>query len=706
MARSTSTNGRLRPSSRRSDGAVPGALNVNQGNQTTFLDPYSLKPTTSLQTFQSPDNAATVAATLRGQNLTDARARDTLQQGKTQLLNDPNQGPLVVNKSTGVATPVVGARTETRVPSDAQAKQLKGSQRALDIINDAEKLINGATGSYIGNAVDKGAQAFGLPRQAPKDIARLKALEGSLMMAQPRMEGPQSDKDVALYRQMSGQIGDPNVPGGDQAAALDTIRSLHEKYAGVQQQSPVKSASAPPVPMKGMTRGGYKLHWRQPRRPVELGESLMPAPWEEYAAASAASAKPWEEYAGKDAGKAPEKSLTDKALAAGGNMLAGAVRGAGSIGATILLQSTPLRVQWVCKTTSSAARTAARQWTAACARWARTRTRSPSRAASWARRSPGLLVLVDCSPTACGHSAQPAPLRAWSRHQRCGARPGDGWLSGWRPCRHRSRDARTAGHGCSGGRRFGRHGEPVGHRGRVRRLAQSCPVRRNWREGWQRSPAGIRSRNRPEVRSFAQRAQQMGINIPADRIVDSKPLNALAAGLNYVPFSGRAATEDAMASQLNRKLSNTFGQDSPNVTMALRKADDVLGSQFDNFLKSNTVKVDQKFMDDLAAATNQASKELGSEGAGIITKQVDEIMGKAATGEIDGQAAYNIKKTLDRIGKRNSPEAWYALDLKAKLMDALDRSVGAQKAAEFKGLAPAVRKHAGPSEDGDQRGRG
>jgi hypothetical protein len=187
----------------------------------------------------------------------------------------------------------------------------------------------------------------------------------------------------------------------------------------------------------------------------------------------------------------------------------------------------------------------------------------------------------------------------------------------------------------------------------------------------------------PEVRQLAQRAEELGIRIPADRLVNSRPMNAVAAGLNYVPGSGRAATEDAMVSQLNRRLSNTFGQDSSNVTMALRKAEDALGGQFDDFLRNNVVRVDQQLMDDLATASNQAAKELGSDGASIISKQVDDILAKAATGEIDGQAAYNIKKTLDRIGKRNSPEAWYALDLKGKLMDALNRSVGPDKAQAF-----------------------
>lgn len=186
-----------------------------------------------------------------------------------------------------------------------------------------------------------------------------------------------------------------------------------------------------------------------------------------------------------------------------------------------------------------------------------------------------------------------------------------------------------------------------------------------------------------EVRNLATRAQELGINIPADRLVNSRPLNALTAGLNYVPFSGRAATEDAMNSQLNQALSKTFGQDSSNVTQALRKAQSVLGGQFDAVLKSNVVRVDEQFMADLAESANKASRELGSDGASIIGKQVDDILAKAATGEIDGQAAYNIKKTLDRIGGRTTPEAFYANDLKKALMGALNRSLGPDQAAAF-----------------------
>jgi hypothetical protein len=190
----------------------------------------------------------------------------------------------------------------------------------------------------------------------------------------------------------------------------------------------------------------------------------------------------------------------------------------------------------------------------------------------------------------------------------------------------------------------------------------------------------------PEVVALAKRAEQLGIKIPADRIADSKPLNAAAASLSYAPFSGREATEEAMLKSMNRALSRTFGQDSDNVTMALRKAGGVLGDKFDEVLQSNTVKMTPKFREALAAVEDQATNELGPEAGAIIRRQIALLQTKGANGAIDGQAAYNIKKALDRIGRGNSDAAFYARELKRTLMDALNDSLGPQQAAAFKKL--------------------
>lgn len=188
----------------------------------------------------------------------------------------------------------------------------------------------------------------------------------------------------------------------------------------------------------------------------------------------------------------------------------------------------------------------------------------------------------------------------------------------------------------------------------------------------------------PEVRALADKAEALGIDIPADRLTNSKFMNAIASTLNYVPFSGRGEVEHTMEQQLNKAASNLFGQDNHNITQALRNAKIDLGGKFENTLRNNTVKVDDLFLNDLAQSADTAAKELGSDQAKIIKNQVDEILAKAnQAGEIDGQAAYNIKKRLDVISDRNSPEAFYARDLKKKLMDALNRSLGSEQAQAF-----------------------
>lgn len=211
----------------------------------------------------------------------------------------------------------------------------------------------------------------------------------------------------------------------------------------------------------------------------------------------------------------------------------------------------------------------------------------------------------------------------------------------------------------------------------------------------------------PEVIALAEKAKNLGIEIPADRLANSKPLNALAASLNYVPLSGRASTENKLIDQVKTALSKTFGQETPNITKGLRDAKRTLGAEFDRVLSSNTVNIDQQFLDDLANHAQQAESELGKADAQIINKQINEILAKGESGAIDGQAAYNIKKTLDRIGNRSSNEAAYAIDLKRSLMGALNRSLSPEESALFEatrrqyGNMSEVQKIALNGADGD-----
>jgi hypothetical protein len=187
------------------------------------------------------------------------------------------------------------------------------------------------------------------------------------------------------------------------------------------------------------------------------------------------------------------------------------------------------------------------------------------------------------------------------------------------------------------------------------------------------------------VRELADKAKSLGINVPADRLTDSKILNAFGSSLEYVPFSGRSSTLKEMDSQLMKATSKLIGQDTDNMAVAIRNAKKDLSAKFDDTLKNNTVKVDDTLLSSLASNEKKAYDELGDSPAfRPIKNQINQILEMGKTGEINGQAAYNIKKDLDRLANGSGNEAFHAKQLRESLMDALDRSLGAEKAAAFK----------------------
>lgn len=124
--------------------------------------------------------------------------------------------------------------------AEAQAQRVRDANDALGLLDQAEKLVPSSTGSYIGAGLDTAAAAFGKSTEGAKSAAQLKAIEGMLVSKMPKMSGPQSDKDVAMYRQMAGTIGDPTIPRDTKLAAIQTIREIQNKYAG--------NAAAPGAP--------------------------------------------------------------------------------------------------------------------------------------------------------------------------------------------------------------------------------------------------------------------------------------------------------------------------------------------------------------------------------------------------------------------------------------------------------------------------
>lgn len=133
------------------------------------------------------------------------------------------QGTVAEGKEFGKISGEVGANTNIKKPAMAR--------ETLVLLDEADKLIDQSTGSVGGTVVDKGLGAVGLSTKGAQAAAELKVIQASLMTNMPRMEGPQSDKDVQLYREAAGQVGDSMVPNGVKKSAIAQIRRINEKYA-------------------------------------------------------------------------------------------------------------------------------------------------------------------------------------------------------------------------------------------------------------------------------------------------------------------------------------------------------------------------------------------------------------------------------------------------------------------------------------------
>lgn len=120
---------------------------------------------------------------------------------------------------------------------EEREKPVSEARESLNLINQAETLLDTATGSLTGTGIDILAGALGKSTEGAKAASKLKAIQGALVAKMPKMTGPQSDKDVLLYREMAAQVGDSTIPTETRKAALETLREIQERYAKVEPGS-------------------------------------------------------------------------------------------------------------------------------------------------------------------------------------------------------------------------------------------------------------------------------------------------------------------------------------------------------------------------------------------------------------------------------------------------------------------------------------
>ena len=189
----------------------------------------------SIRTAETSRYSTDVNAQTAANKLSVEQAKIELEQkkGTVQQFGDglymvyPNGSAVPISLPTG--QPVVKSTT-TVAQQSAKNEENTRIQRVETIIPEIRALLSKATGSYLGAGADLLANTIGISTEGAKATAQLKTLSGQMVAAMPKMSGPQSDKDVAMYKDMAGNLSDPTIPIETRLAALETIEKLNEKY--------------------------------------------------------------------------------------------------------------------------------------------------------------------------------------------------------------------------------------------------------------------------------------------------------------------------------------------------------------------------------------------------------------------------------------------------------------------------------------------
>lgn len=137
------------------------------------------------------------------------------------------------------------------VRDSAKLTDVKTANKFLGIVGQVEDVFKqGPTESGAGAMMDSAAAFVGKSTKGAEAAQRLKALGGWLVANVPRMEGPQSNFDVANYQVMAADVANDKLPLERRRAALDSIKTMMQGVAGGQPAAPSSDGAAAPKSFK------------------------------------------------------------------------------------------------------------------------------------------------------------------------------------------------------------------------------------------------------------------------------------------------------------------------------------------------------------------------------------------------------------------------------------------------------------------------
>ena len=228
---------------------------IARATQSTAVDPA--RKAQQLQVLNDERNRLLTARQSMGGQVGTAQAAPA-QGGGSLAAQQAAIGTQAAVKEARLKPP---ATKEGEIEAANIANQNTANE-AYGMIQPVASLIKQSTGSGIGTKVDKLAGFFGVGTKGADAIAQLNVMSFPFMYSIPRFEGPQGEKDVAIYEKAAGDFANPEKPISQRLAALQGMVFMLKKYdkAGTNDwtyggTSPAQQGTTTP----GTTSSGNKF---------------------------------------------------------------------------------------------------------------------------------------------------------------------------------------------------------------------------------------------------------------------------------------------------------------------------------------------------------------------------------------------------------------------------------------------------------------
>lgn len=163
-----------------------------------------------------------------------------LNQQPNALSRDEYEAMTSPKVITGLTPGQETAQKERAKADSDRAKKQDSAGRMLKLLTSPvqgktiETLIDDSTGSGLGALRDSVAGGVGVSTDGASALASLKTLQGWLTAEVPRMEGPQSDADRALYIEMAGNLANPFTPSKQKKESYRTLVEIMTRQSKIQ----------------------------------------------------------------------------------------------------------------------------------------------------------------------------------------------------------------------------------------------------------------------------------------------------------------------------------------------------------------------------------------------------------------------------------------------------------------------------------------